>query len=434
MGNLMRQFWMPACLSTELERGGPPMRLLLLGERLVAFRDGDGQVGIMDHRCPHRGASLFFGRVEQSGIRCVYHGWKFKPTGHCEEIPNAEIDPALVKTISAEAYPTRERNGVVWIYMGEQRNQLPELPQMEALLLDPEQVSVQCLQRKYNWLQGIEGDIDTSHFGFLHVGAVDKADVDQNNMHRYSVLDRAPKYHVSNTPWGTMYCAHRPAEKDEVYYRIAHFVYPFWSLFPDGDFNDLIVANCYVPMDDEHTMLFTFYYKQSAMAMRHTKDGAPIPGLEPDANHMPMPPTLPPTSDWYGRWRSVANGSNDYLIDRETQRTKSYTGLSGVLLQDTAIVESMGTIVDRSREHLVGSDAMIVRTRRALLSAVRELAEGKRPALVDDPHVVQAARSGSFIAPVSVPWRDAYLQHAKAATSPKGTLQLGVEKHQQVFG
>jgi hypothetical protein len=130
----------------------------------------------------------------------------------------------------------------------------------------------------------------------------------------------------------------------------------------------------------------------------------------------------------------VANEENDYMIDRETQRTRSYTGLSGVLLQDTAIVESMGTIVDRSREHLVGSDAMIVRTRRALLSAIRELAEGRRPALVDDPHVVQAARSGSFIAPMSVPWRDAYLQHAKAARSPNGTLQLGVEKHQQVFG
>lgn len=429
MGNLMRQYWMPACLSSELEQGGAPMRLLLLGERLVAFRDGEGSVGIMGHQCPHRGASLFFGRVEQKGIRCVYHGWKFDAEGTCVDIPNVEVDPSFVSTISAEGYPTRERNGVVWIYMGERREQLPELPQMEALLVGEPDVSVRCRQRKYNWLQGLEGDIDTSHFGFLHLGGVGPAEVSQDSMHRYAVIDRAPKYHVANTPWGTMYCAYRPAEKDELYYRFAHFIYPCWTLYPDGDFNDMVVANCYVPMDDEHTMVFAFFYERGSIPLRHMKDGSVIPGFEPDANRMPMPPTKPNTSDWHGRWRPLADEENDYMLDRNIQRTKSYSGLSGVILQDLAVVESMGGIADRTKEHLVASDAMVVRTRRALLTAAANFErDGNRPALVDEPFVVQAARSGSFIAPSHLSWQEAYLEHAKRAVSPAGTLNEGVGK------
>jgi len=428
MGNLMRQYWIPACLSSELASEGPPMRLLLLGERLIAFRDGAGQVGIMEHQCPHRCASLFFGRVEESGIRCIYHGWKFDVNGKCLEIPNVAVEPAFVNSISIKAYPTREHNGVVWIYMGERKDP-PELPQIEALLLDADQVNVRCLQRNYNWLQGLEGDIDTSHFGFLHVGSVKNEDVDENNLHRFTVFDRVPKYHVKNTDWGTMYCGYRPADPGDTYYRFAHFLFPFWTLYPDGDFQDHIVAQAWVPMDENHTMVFSFTYTKRTMALRHRKDGAPIPGLEPDANNYADPITQPNSADWYGRWRTIANADNDYLVDRDAQRTNSYSGLSSVVIQDLAIVESMGAVTDRSREHLVASDAMVARTRRALLNAARALErDGTLPPLVENPSVSRAARSGSFIAPDRMHWVEAYVDQARKATSPTGSLTHGIDR------
>lgn len=435
MGGLLRQYWLPACLSNELEQGGAPMRLLLLGERLVAFRDGEGRVGIMDHKCPHRGASLFFGRVEQTGIRCVYHGWRFDAQGHCTDIPNVDVPQSFVSTISAGGYPTRERNGVVWIYMGVRRDNPPELPQIEALLLDEAQVSVRCLQRNYNWLQGLEGDIDTSHFGFLHLGSVDPRAVSEDSMHRFTVTDRAPKYHVTNTPWGTMYCAYRPAQAQELYYRFAHFIFPCWTLFPDGDFNDHVVASAWVPMDDEHTMVFSFFYKDRAMPLRHLKEGSAIPGLEPDAAGRPNPPTKPNTTGWYGRWRTLDDEENDYGIDRGSQRNGSYTGITGVVMQDLAIIESMGAITERAKEHLVASDAMVARTRRALLAAARGFQdEGTPPPLVDQPWMTLAARSGSFIASGARSWGDAYTEQARKACSPAATLKSGVDRYVQTVG
>jgi phenylpropionate dioxygenase-like ring-hydroxylating dioxygenase large terminal subunit len=427
MGKVMRHYWVPACLSSELQRGGPPLRLLLLGEHLAAFRDGEGNAGIMDHRCPHRGVSLFFGRVEQKGIRCVYHGWQFAPDGQCLDMPNVDVDPAFVSNMRTRAYPTREHLGVVWAYMGEATASLPELPHIEALSLNASEVGVRCMQRRYNWLQGAEGDIDTSHFGFLHLGAIAPGDVSEDSMHKYAVMDRAPKYHIAETAWGTMYAAYRPAGPDQVYWRVAHFAFPFWTLYPDGDFKDHIVAQAWVPMDDEHTMVFSFVYKNRTIALRHRKDGSAIPGLEPDATHNPNPSFKPNTTDWLGRWRPVADADNDYFIDRDSQRSASFSGLSSVVMQDTAIIESMGAVTDRTTEHLVASDAMVMRTRRALLGAARQLQnEGKAPPLAGDSSVLRAARSGSFLSPKALSWRDAYVAQAKQAVSPAGKLQKGI--------
>ena len=171
VGNLMREYWIPAAMSSELRAGGDPMRLLLLGEKLIAFRDSTGRVGIMDHRCPHRCASLFFGRNENAGLRCAYHGWKFDVDGNCLDMPNVPSHHAFPQKIRAKSYKVVERNGLIWTYMGK-RETPPPLPSFEPVLLPEEATNMFFVQRECNWLQALEGDIDTSHFGFLHAGGV----------------------------------------------------------------------------------------------------------------------------------------------------------------------------------------------------------------------------------------------------------------------
>ena len=417
MGSLMREYWIPACKSSELERDGAPMRLLLLGEKLIAFRDSSGRVGIMNHACPHRGVSFFFGRNEHEGIRCVYHGWKFDVTGACLEMPNVPPHQDFSTRVKAQAYRVAERNGLIWVYMGA-REEAPQLPVVEAMTLPEAEMTIRCSQRECNWLQNLEGEIDTSHFGFLHLGSVDVDQIDGTDMHRYNLTDRAPEYYVSETEWGTMYCGYRDADPGNKYYRFAHFVFPFWTLFPDGTFEDHIVAQGWVPMDDTHTMVFSLFYKKSTPALRKDKFGETLPGLEPEFEY------LPNTDDWYGRWRRRANKSNDFNLDREMQRGTSFSGLTSVPLQDQAVIESMGDIVDRSNEHLAPSDRMVSRTRRRMMMAARALEIEKRPPpCVDNPNITRHARSGSFVAPADIGWIEAYNQAMQRAVSPTGFLE-----------
>src|SRR3974390_2468524 len=221
MGELMRQYWIPAAISSELERDGSPMRLVLLGERLIAFRDSSGRVGVMDHRCPHRCASLFLGRNEENGIRCVYHGWKYDAAGNCVDMPNAPPHQDFKDKVKAKAYKVAERNGLVWVYMGA-RKEAPPLPAIEASLLPAAELQISLVQRECNWLQALEGDIDTSHFGFLHTGSVQPEDVAPDSLMRWTVTNRAPEYHVTDTDYGTLYCAYRPAEPGQTYWRFAN--------------------------------------------------------------------------------------------------------------------------------------------------------------------------------------------------------------------
>src|SRR5882762_9108187 len=302
MGNLMRQYWLPAAMSSELERDGAPLRLLLLGEQLIAFRDSSGRVGVMDHRCPHRCASLFLGRNEANGIRCVYHGWKYDA----------------------------ERNGLVWVYMGE-RAEAPTLPAIEATLLPEAEVQINFVQRECNWLQALEGDIDTSHFGFLHAGAIDPADVPEDSLFRYTVTNRAPDYHVADTDYGTMYAAYRPAESGRMYWRFANFMLPFWTQTPQGKFTEHLHNRAWIPMDDTHTMFVSLMWRQHPPSIGPNKRGEMMPGFKRQFDY------LPNESGWHGRWRLKGRPLNDWLVDREAQQTGNYTGIDGIHAQDQEI-------------------------------------------------------------------------------------------------
>ena len=409
MGQLMREYWLPALMSSELERGGAPVRLMLLGEKLIAFRDSEGRVGVMDHRCPHRGASLFLGRNEECGLRCIYHGWKFDVTGKCIDMPNVPPQQDFKHKVSAKAYRAVERAGLVWVYMGA-RVEAPPLSGLEILDVPDDDVGVLMIQRHCNYLQALEGDIDTSHFGFLHAGHIDADALGEDDPILHTVAIRTPDYHIAEAPWGTTYAGYRAAGPGRTSWRFGNFLFPFWAQVPNGEFSRHVQVRGWVPLDDEHTMYCVLWWKRGVSAMTQRdpafKDGAPIGGMGRGNDF------LPNTSDWLGRWRLAADQSNDWRLDRAAQHDNTiYSGIESIHLQDQAVTESMGPILDHSFEHLAPSDQMITRTRRRLLMAARALRDnGVLPPGAENTAVFRDARGGYFVAGEGGSWQEAYAE------------------------
>jgi phenylpropionate dioxygenase-like ring-hydroxylating dioxygenase large terminal subunit len=390
---------------------------MLLGEKLIAFRDSAGRVGVMDHRCPHRCASLFLGRNEEGGLRCLYHGWKFDVTGQCVDMPSVPPEQDFKHKVRARAFAAQERAGLVWVYMGK-RAEPPALPALQILDAPDSEINVGMIQRDCNYLQAIEGEIDTAHFGYLHGGHADAARLDESEPFYYTVTNRAPLYHVTDAPWGTQYGAHRAAGPGRTYWRFANFLFPFWTQAPNGEFDSHAHGRAWVPIDDHHCMYVYIWWNKSSNAMNMPQpaysDGTPIGGTG-RGNRL-----KPNTTDWMGRWRMVENESNDWGMDREAQQSnRIYSGIDGIHLQDQAITESMGPIVDHTFEHLGPSDQMITRTRRRLLLAARALRDhGTVPPGVEDARVYHGARSGYFVSDDQGPWQDVYGRRLSAARHP----------------
>jgi len=405
MGNLMRQYWLPAIRSDELrDADGPPLRVRLLGEDLIGFRTTARQVGLVQNNCPHRGASLFFGRNEDDGLRCVYHGWKFDVAGACVDMPNEPAESDFRTKVQAVAYPTRERNGIVWAYLGPLAAP-PPLPDLEANMLGTDDLVVSIIHRPCNWMQGWEGEMDTVHQAFLHSGATRVEDTVPGTFDYFIARTPAPRFAVIDTPYGTSYGAWRPAAEDTYYWRIAHMLFPFYAMIPAGLMGQQTRFAAYVPMDDEHTL----HWEIGKRLMDPDELPAFARGSEargPAERSASL--YQPTTTDWYGRFNMVQSAANDYLIDRQAQRTmQSYTGIPGIRQQDMAVTESMGPVFDRESEHLGTTDALIIRTRRRLISAARALEEqGIVPPGVHTPELYRQ-RSGGVILPREVNWWDA---------------------------
>jgi nitrite reductase/ring-hydroxylating ferredoxin subunit len=411
VGALLRQYWIPALMSSELpERDGAPVRVRLLGENLIAFRVTSGKIGLIQNHCPHRGASLFFGRNEEEGLRCVYHGWKYDCEGACVDMPNEPPESNFKSKIRATAYPCVERNDIIWTYMGPRRTP-PSLPDIEPNMMPRGEYAVQKVLRECNWFQALEGDIDTSHLGFLHLGAVKPEQTKPGTFDYYNVADRAPKYEVVDTDFGTSYGAYRPAEAESYYWRIAHFLFPFFTMIPTGILGMQILVRAWVPVDDDHVMFWSIAAPRSRVgngaaggASGLNAGGRPVAsaGARPGGFEF-----LPDTPGWLGKFRLAQHKDNDYLIDRDAQRTESFTGIAGIHQQDQAVTESMGTIYDRSQEHLGTSDAMVIRTRRRVINAARALRDSAAtPPGVDAPEVYRH-RSGGVILPREADWLEA---------------------------
>jgi nitrite reductase/ring-hydroxylating ferredoxin subunit len=421
MGALMRQYWLPAMQSNELPSPDcPPVRIRLLGEDLIAFRMTSGKVGLIVNSCPHRGASMFFGRNEEEGLRCVYHGWKFDASGACVDMPSEPAESNFKSKVRIRAYAVEERQGVIWAYMGP-RETPPPLPMLEATMVDGQRPAM-CMMEA-NWLQTVEGDLDTVHLGFLHLGSVTPEASIPGSYDYYMVKDRQPRYVVVDSEIGTSYGAYRPAEEDTTYWRIAHFMFPFWALIPTGDLGQVVRAQAWVPLDDHHTMYWGWQVTGTNLGRGGQQNTATNAGTGRPLNAAAPPNRggfeyLPTQSGWLGRYLLDQNKSNDYNIDREAQaRGDSFTGIRGVRQQDKAVSESMGPVMDRTNEHLGTSDAMVIRTRRRMLQAVKALAEdGSTPPGVDLPEAYRH-RSGSIILPRDVDWLEAtkHLRHPDVA-------------------
>jgi nitrite reductase/ring-hydroxylating ferredoxin subunit len=423
MGNFMRQYWLPALLTQEMpEADGRPVRVRLLCEDLVAFRDSEGRPGLVANNCPHRGASLFFGRNEESGLRCVYHGWKFDVSGKCVDMPNEPAESNFKDKVHAIAYPCIERNGVIWTYMGS-RETPPPLPEFEWNMDSVHPPFLWMNYRECNWLQAIEGGIDTSHVNFLHrtfdnVGstAVGVTPVGNggriNEIVRYGRGDSAPALEVVDMPWGVLYTGRRNVDETTHYHRIHPFILPFHNMIGGGlqDEEVSYIGMVWTPIDDENTLVLEYGYRPSrgyteeelARLMRVRN---PTGFIEPDTS---------PGS----RWRFRANKRNDYMVDLELQMTKLFFGVQGNPAQDGAVQESMGPIYDRSLEHLGTADTMIIRVRRRLLEEVQAFAEtGATPPGVDNPEWYAMRPVGALL-PQGADWVKETEERRKAAPAP----------------
>lgn len=413
-GEFFRQFWLPVAKSAEFEAGGDPIRLLALGERLIGFRDTEGRMGIMDHRCPHRGASLFFGRNEDGGLRCSYHGFKFDVAGRCNDMPSVAVN-AHPERLTARAYRVCERNGLVWLYMGS-RPTPPPLPVIGVVDDSDAELEIQMFLRECNWLQGMEGDIDAAHLAWLHHGGHDPEKVGDHFTIKWVTSGRTVESKAANTVWGTMEAHHRPDSIDPDYWHYTQQILPSWTIPGQSTFDDEEpVVRFWLPMDDTHAMIFQLSRPQALVDGKsafHIKMGE-VPGALVRMADL----LLPNSKDWYGRWRLTPSEENDYFLDRDAQRHGNYTGINGVQIQDKAITESMGPIVDRGYEHLGPTDLMISRTRLRLLKAVEEYAVGGAlPATVDDPEITRHVRAGGGHKPADQDWLDYYRERARGVS------------------
>jgi phthalate 4,5-dioxygenase oxygenase subunit len=407
MGRLFRSYWIPALLADELPANDcPPVRVKLLSERLLAFRDSEGRYGLIDEFCAHRGVSLWFGRNEECGLRCSYHGWKYDVAGQCIDVPSEPEQSGFAQKIKLKSYPLIERGGVMWTYMGPPEKQ-PPLPEWEFITVPrPQTITTKRFQES-NWLQAMEGGIDSSHVSFLHRGDLNSDPMFKGAKgNQYNLSDMRPVFEVVESPGGLYIGARRNAENGHYYWRITQWVIPTFTMIPPrGDHS--IHGHFWIPMDDETCWAWSYDYHPTR-ALTDTELAAVRSGKGIHVTYIP------------GTFRPTANKDNDYLIDREAQKSgKTFSGVAGFAMQDASLQESMGPIVDRAKENLVSTDNGIIMARHRLLRAVKALIDKDvTPPGVDPVH--QKVRSASLVLPPDQPFKEGAREAliARPAVSP----------------
>jgi len=393
MGDTMRRYWMPALLSRELpEPDCPPVRVRLLGEDLIAFRDTQNRVGLLDEYCPHRRASLYFGRNEECGLRCVYHGWKFDLDGRCVDMMNEPTELQFKDKVATVAYPTLEVGGVIWAYMGPpERKAAP--PDFAWTRVPATHITVSKVIQETNWLQGLEGGIDTSHAPILHRLLTTNTSRPGFKPDNPFVRGKAPTLALDVTDYGYRYAGIRPLNETSIHVRTYHFIMPFHQIRPSRSESGvpLVAGHMWVPIDDEHTMVYNWEYS--------TTD-APLT----DEDRLERRLGNGPLDVDQTTFRAKRNRGNNYLLDRQVQKTESFTGIDGINAQDRAIQESMGPVVDRSREHLGPADRAVIQARRLLLEAVRTVTDGGVPRGIEPTYAKLVAAEA--VVPRDADWRE----------------------------
>jgi nitrite reductase/ring-hydroxylating ferredoxin subunit len=408
MGEYLRRFWHPVALASELEPDGAPLRLKLLGEDWVAFRSADGQVGLIDPRCAHRGADLFFGRNEEGGLRCVYHGWKYAPDGRAVELPNVPAGSAYHGKMAIRACPTREAGDLLWAWLGPPEAITGEVPALDFALVPPERRYVTKRLQQCNWAQSLEGALDTAHFSFLHMPAPAVADhptmsaaADENRI-RWLRDDPLPRFTLVEHDCGYVVGGARDADAGRLYWRITQFMLPTHSITPSAMPGETLYGYSWLPIDDTSCWIFVYAWHPErdlppAERARYERGGF---GQFAELGDSFVP---------------LRNRANDYLIDRAAQKSTSFTGVAGIAEQDALAQDSQGLIADRTREHLSPTDMAIVRFRRLLLGGARDLAAGTLPAAAARPAAYRV-RGGGALAPVDQPF-DAMMRDRFGSTT-----------------
>jgi phenylpropionate dioxygenase-like ring-hydroxylating dioxygenase large terminal subunit len=383
-GELFRQYWIPALLAEELpEPGCPPVRVKLLSERMIAFRDSDGRYGLIDEFCAHRGVSLWFGNNETGGLRCAYHGWKYDVTGQCVEVPSEPANSTFCAKVRLTSYPLVRVGDILWTHMGDPARR-PGLPEYEFSTVPADQTYTSKRWQESNWLQALEGGIDSSHVSWLHSDGLRNDPLFKGSKgNEYNLNDMRPFFEVVDSDGGLFVGVRRNAEEGHYYWRITPWVMPAFTMVPPrGDHP--VHGHFWVPIDDENCWVFTFDYlpvrELTAAERQAMKDGRGV--------HNEYVP---------GTYRPLRNRDNDYMMDREAQRRgDTFSGIKGIAMQDASLQESMGPIVDRTKERLVSADSGIIKARRKLLKAVEALREeGVPPPGVDVAH--HRVRSASIV-------------------------------------
>jgi phthalate 4,5-dioxygenase oxygenase subunit len=409
MGQLMRRHWIPVALSEQLvEPDGNPVRIRVLGEDLVAFRDTDGRLGVLGERCPHRKASLAFGRNEELGLRCLYHGWKFDVDGQCVEMPSEPAASGFCEKVKHLAYPTEEGGGFVWIYMG-RRDHMPAFEAPPWAPTPDTKVSIVRIDLPCNWAQIMEGQIDSAHSSSLHSSdmrpaRVDTAKAADTHWLRPST-DKNPRIQVQLTNYGMRYAAiRRPITNANThdYVRITTYVAPFTALIPpNSSYN---VATVIVPKDDTSSYFhFIAWSNEPGKGIDQEawrKFCVAQVGIDLDKDYRPI----------------LRSAANNYLQDRQFMRLGNFTGIPGIPNQDIAMWESMGPVADRTSERLGASDIAVIQFRRLMIEAASAHASGATPIGHLEPHIPQAElRSYQGVVPKTENWRHLGASDAEVA-------------------
>jgi phthalate 4,5-dioxygenase len=401
MGNLLRRYWLPACLVSEVaEPDGPPARVRLLGEDLVAFRDTAGRLGLIAESCPHRGTSLFYGRNEENGLRCVYHGWKFDVTGQCTD-QRSELHPFCEK-IRTTSYPVHESGGIVWAYLGPAETMTP-FRDFGTESLTPPQVSVVKETVYCNWVQSMDGDLDTAHVSNLHMfDAIDDIPDDGTDKPGYPSNYESMRFwkhdpraliEVDDTWHGFRYAGIRVTPNGFKHARITAWIFPASSIIASIPFATRQIF--VVPADD----VTTYRYNFNVQPTRNPRGyGGPM-----FFTYEKFPFTVLPPG---GLMPREQRRENDYLIDRVAQKGTSYSGISDFRSQDAMATETAGGIYDRTTEHLGSTDVAVIRMHRQLLRAARALAvDGTPPPALGGAGDFTAIRSAEKILADGEDWR-----------------------------
>jgi len=378
MGDLLRRFWLPVMLSEELIAPGcPPIRLRVMNEDLVAFRDIKGEVGIFEAYCVHRFSPMFFGRNEEDGLRCVYHGWKYDVTGQCIDMPFVPEGETFKQKVKIKAYPTVDKGGFIWAYMGPAEKK-PPVPQWQFMEIPKDYRENWKIEVECNWLQSMEGQNDPTHgfytHGFIDPGNNPGLNIGISNRQQANRV-RLPEL-VEDTEYGVRWATVWDSNEQEKQVQIGHWVMPIFD--PAGSRNrgnrlNLGYSRMRVPIDDTNCMVFRCRWDPEKPLADEFKEAH---------NAWLIPDKIP------GTFKPKANKSNDYMINRVLQKHYTYTGINSFPLQDIALIENQGgPIMDRTRETLNSGDEINIHIRRQLIRAARALQEGKEPVAPHNPEL-----------------------------------------------